>query len=90
MPVIYETTVKIVENGRLSLNIDDLPFDAGTQFLVKLIPQTPFHAETFKERMQALIKECSRHNPYQGMTKDQILAELRRQREAMDDEPTKN
>lgn len=40
MPVIYETTATITENGHLFLDIDDLPFDKGTEFLVKLIPQS--------------------------------------------------
>jgi hypothetical protein len=83
MPVIYETTAKIAENGHLLLDIADLPFETGTEFLVKLIPQRPFPPETFKERMQALIVECAKNNPDHGLSKDQILADLRRQREEM-------
>ncbi|MCP4403279.1 MAG: hypothetical protein GY801_38975 [bacterium] len=83
MPVIYETTATIAENGHLLLDIDDLPFDKGTEFLVKLIPQSSLHPETFKRRMQALIDECAKNTPYKGMSTSQILAELRRQREDM-------
>ena len=83
MSVIYETKTKIAENGHLLLDIVDLPFEKGTQFLVKLIPQVPFHPEAFKRRMQALIDECAKNNQYKGMTKTQIITALRQQREEM-------
>lgn len=83
MPLIYETTAKISNNGHLSLDIDDLPFDIGTQFLVQLIPQTRNQSEVFKTRMQAFIEQCAAQNPYKDMSKPEILAELRRQREEM-------
>jgi len=90
MPVIYETTAKIAENGHFLLDIADLPFEKGTQFLVKLIPQVPFHPETFKKRMQTLIDECAKNNPYQGMTNAEILAALRQEREEMYRDPPDN
>jgi hypothetical protein len=83
MPVIYEITATITENGHLVLDIDDLPFDTGTEFLVKLIPQSSLNSETFKQWMQALIDECAKNTPYKNKSKAQVLAELRRQREEM-------
>ena len=90
MSVIYETTAAIAENGHFLLDIADLPFEKGTQFLVKLIPQDPFHQETFKNRMQTLMDECARNNPYQGLSNDQTLADLGRQREEMYRESPEN
>ena len=86
MPVIYETTATITDNGHLALDIQNLPFENGTQFLVKLIPQMSYPPETFKKRMQSFIEECAQHNPYTNMSKSQILTALRRQREEMYDE----
>ena len=83
MPVIYETTATIAENGHLLLDIDDLSFEQGTEFLIKLIPQSPINPESFKRQMQTLIDQCAQKDPYKGMTNPQILAELRRQREEM-------
>lgn len=88
MPVIYETTAIIAKNGHLMLDINDLPFEIGTQFLVKLIPQSPCHAETFQKRMQAFMDECAKRNPYKNMSKSQVIAELRHQREEMYRETT--
>lgn len=90
MPVIYETTAKIGENGHLFVEIDDLPFEEGTQFLIKLIPQVPFDSEAFKKQMQSFINECAKNSPYGDMTKTQILTELREQREKMYHEDGEN
>jgi len=90
MPVIYETTATLAPNGHLLLDVADLPFDQGTQFLVKLIPQAPFDPAIFKQRMRALMQRCAAQNPLQGMSKTQVLAELRRQREEMYDEADQN
>lgn len=83
MPIVYETTAKIAEGGRLSIHIENLPFDEGTEFLVKLVPKKSFNEESFKRKMRSLLNKFSQDNPYQNMTKDQIIADLRRQREAM-------
>lgn len=90
MPIIYETTAKISEKGHLIVDIDDLPFEKGTDFLVKLIPQIPCKPEVFKQRMETFIEKCSKNNPYAGMSKDQIITELRRQREEMYNENSEN
>ena len=87
MPVMYETTANIAENGHLILDVGGLPFAAGTQFLVKLIPQTPSDAEQFQQQMQALIDDCARNTPYRGKSNDEILTELRQQREDISNEP---
>jgi len=83
MPVIYETTAEIDSNGKFRINMEDFSFEKGTQFSVRLIPQFCFDSETFKRNMQNFIDECAKNNPYKNMTKDEILAELRRQREKM-------
>ena len=84
MPIIYETTATIAPNGHLHIDIDDLPFDSGTEFVVKLIPQvSTFNPERFKQRMQTLIDNCAKQSPYQGMDKFEILTLLREQREDM-------
>ena len=84
MPVVYETTLQMAEKGRLTLDLRDLPFEKGTRFAVKLIPQpSNFDAESFKNKMQSFIDKCSQNNPLKGRTKEQILAELRQQREEM-------
>jgi hypothetical protein len=83
MPVVYETSAQVAENGHLLLEIKDLPFEKGTKFIVKLIPQADFDAEVFQKNMQAFIEKCANNNPFKGLTKDQIIAELRCQREEM-------
>lgn len=40
--------------------------------------------------MRTLMNRFSQNNPYQGMTKDQIIADLRRQHEEMFDESDQN
>jgi len=90
MPVIYETTAKIDDDGHLTINLENLPFEKGTQFLVKLIPQSFFDAEAFRKRIQTLIDNFAQNNPYMGMSKDQIIAELRHQREEMYNESGEN
>ena len=87
MPVIYETTANIAENGHLLIDVGDLPFAKGTQFLVKLIPQTPYDIDVFQQQMQALIDDCARNTPYRGKSNDEILIELRQQRENICNEP---
>lgn len=47
MPIIYETIAKIADDGHLIIDLKDLPFEKGTQFLVKLIPQSFFDPEAF-------------------------------------------
>ncbi len=83
MPIVYETTVDMVENGHLFLDVKDLPFEKGTKFIVKLIPQNNFNSEIFKKKMQTFIDKCAKNNQFEDMTKEQIIAELRRQREEM-------
>ncbi len=84
MPIVYETVAEIAQNGRLQIDFDDLPFETGTQFVVKLIPQAPsFDPHRFKRRMQALIEMCTRNSPYKEMDKSEVLAQLRQQREKM-------
>ena len=83
MPVMYETTAQIAENGHLLIDLDDLPFAKGTQFLVKLIPQFQFDVERFQAQMENLMDECARHNPFEGKSNAAIAQELRRQREEM-------
>jgi hypothetical protein len=90
MPVIYETKAKIDEKGHLVLEVDDLPFDKGTQFLVKLIPQFQCDPEIFKGQMQMLIETCAKNNPYAEMNKEQILSYLRHQRLEMYHETAEN
>ena len=80
MPVIYETIAKIDEKGHLVLEVDELPFEKGTQFLVKLIPQIQCDPEIFKGQMQRFIETCAKNIPYAEMNKNKILAYLRRQR----------
>jgi hypothetical protein len=83
MPLIYETTAELADNGWLSVNMEELPFEKGTKFLVKLIPELPPEAEIFRQRMRSLIEKCSENSPYGNMGREDILAELRRQREEM-------
>jgi len=83
MPVIYETTARIADDGHLSIDLENLPFEKGTQFLVKLIPKTSFDPEFFKKRMQTIIDELALNSPFKGVSKEQIVADLRRQREDM-------
>lgn len=90
MPIVYETTAKISEGGHLSINIENLPFEEGTEFLVKLVPRKPFDAALFKNGMKNLMNRFSQNNPFQGMTKDLIIADLRHQREKMSDEFDQN
>jgi hypothetical protein len=90
MPIIYETIAKVDEKGHLVLEVDDLPFEKGTQFLVKLIPQIQCDPEIFKEQMQRFIETCAKNNPYAEMNRDQILAYLRRQRLEMYHETAEN
>ena len=90
MPVVYETSAQVAENGHLLLDIKDLPFEKGTKFVVKLIPQANFDAKVFKRKMQAFIEKCAKNNPFIDMTKEQIIAELRRQREEMYDQSATN
>jgi hypothetical protein len=90
MPVVYETSAQVAENGHLQLDVKDLPFEKGTRFIVKLIPQANFDAKVFKSKMQAFIEKCSKDNPFKDMTKEQIIAELRRQREEMYGQPDTN
>lgn len=90
MPVIYETTARIAEDGHLTIDLEDLPFEKGTQFLVKLIPKTSFDPVVFKRRMQKLIHKLAQNSPYKGVSKEQIVADLRRQREEMYNESDKN
>ncbi|MCP4697422.1 MAG: hypothetical protein GY862_11300 [Gammaproteobacteria bacterium] len=90
MPIVYETTAHVAENGHLFLDVKDLPFEKGTEFVVKLIPQSNFDPEAFKKKMQAFIDKCAESNPFKNMTKEQIIAELRRQREEMYVEPATN
>jgi len=73
----------MTESGHLSLDVKDLPFEKGTEFVVKLIPQTDFNAEIFKRKMQHFIDKCAENNSFKNMSKEQIIAELRRQREEM-------
>ena len=81
MPVVYETTAEVAPNGRLQVELEGLPFEAGTRFAVKLIPEQPFDTKSFERRMQALIDECASNSDLAGMTKAQVLDELRHQRE---------
>jgi len=90
MPVVYETSAQVAENGHLQLDVKDLPFEKGTKFVVKLIPQANFDANAFKRKMQSFIEKCAKNNPFRDMTKEQIIAELRRQREEMYDHPATN
>jgi len=83
MPVIYETAAQMAENGLLNLVVKDLPFERGTRFIVKLIPQLNSDGEEFKRKMQSFINRCEKNNPFKNMSKENIIAELRRQREEM-------
>ncbi len=83
MPVVYETSAQVAEDGHLMLDVKDLPFEKGTKFVVKLIPQADFDVGAFKRKMQEFIDKCAKNNPFKNMTKDQIIAELRRKREEM-------
>ena len=80
MPVVYETTAEVAQDGRVQVELEGLPFAAGTRLAVKLIPEQPFDAESFERRMQALINQCASNSDLAGMTKAEILDELRRQR----------
>jgi len=83
MPVIYETTAEIDADGKFRINPEDFSFEKGTQFSVRLIPQFAFDSQMFKRNMRNFIDECAKNNPYNNMTKDEILAELRHQREKL-------
>jgi hypothetical protein len=83
MPVIYETAAQVSENGYLNLVINDLPFEKGTNFIVKLIPQLNSDGAVFKRQMQSFINRCEKNNPFKKMSKQNIIEELRRQREEM-------
>lgn len=83
MPITYETTAKLAENGHLLLDVEDLPFDKGTSFVIKLIPQTNFDPNVFKSKMQSFIDKSATNNPFKGMTKEEIISDLRYQREEM-------
>ncbi|MBC8184853.1 hypothetical protein H8E88_27490 [candidate division KSB1 bacterium] len=83
MPVIYETSAQVAENGHLLLDVKGLPFEKGTKFVVKLIPQANFDTTVFKKKMQAFIEKSAKNNPFKDMTKEQIIIEMRRQREEM-------
>jgi hypothetical protein len=83
MLIVYETTAKMVENGHLVLDGQDLPFDKGTSFVIKLIPQTDFDPIIFQDKMQSFIDKCAYNNPFKDMSKEEILADLRQQREEM-------
>jgi hypothetical protein len=85
MPLLYETEVEMTEDGKLELTLEDLPFEKGTHFTVKLIPEIPISNKEFKRRMNELIKKCSADPVFDGMTKEEIIEELRRQREEMYD-----
>jgi|APSaa5957512622_1039677.scaffolds.fasta_scaffold87226_2 hypothetical protein len=87
MPIVYETTAQMADNGHLLLNVEGLPFDKGTNFVVKLIPQLSFDPDAFKSEMQAFINKSADNNPFKGMTKEEIMADLRRQREDMYAQP---
>ena len=45
------------------------------------MPKSTFDPEKFKKRMKALIDQSAKNSPYGDMSKEQVLAELRRQRE---------
>jgi hypothetical protein len=83
MPLIYETTAKIAEDGNFQIELKDFDFVKGMNFLVKLIPQPKFDPKKFRKNMQAMIDRFAENNPCKDMTKEQILADLRRQREEM-------
>ncbi|KPA15660.1 hypothetical protein MHK_004122 [Candidatus Magnetomorum sp. HK-1] len=83
MPVIYETAAHVAENGDLTLVVKDLPFEKGTSFIVKLIPQLNSDGAVFKRKMQSFINRCEKNNPFKNMSKEHVIAELRRQREEM-------
>jgi hypothetical protein len=88
MPIVYETTAQMAENGHLFLDVGDLPFDKGTTFVVKLIPQADFDPDVFKRKMQTFIDKCAEGNTtFKGMSKEEIIADLRRQREDMYAQP---
>ena len=65
------------------MDVKDLLFEKGTKFVVKLIPQANFEAKLFKRKMQAFFEKCKKNNPFKDLTKEQIITELRRQREEM-------
>jgi len=83
MPLIYETTARIAEDGNFQIELKDFDFVKGMNFLVKLIPQPKFDPKKFKKNMQSMIDRFAENNPCKDMTKEQILADLRRQREEM-------
>ncbi len=84
MPLIYETHAEMAEDGHLLLEMNELPFKKGTRFTVKLVPEQELSAEElYRYLLQELQRSFRQHDPFAGLTDDEITAELRRQREAM-------
>ena len=81
MQPIYQISTRISNNG--DLYIKNLPFDKGTDIIVKVIPKNEITHEEFSKRMQALIDRCSKNSPYNGLSENEIIETLRRQREEM-------
>ncbi len=86
MPLLYETTTDNYHNGTLDFHIEDLPFEEGTKFTVKIIPDVqPTSKELYQSRLSELQRLFQQDSPFKGMTKEQIVVELRRQREEIYD-----
>ncbi len=85
MQLLYETHVQMAENGKLHLDFDDLPFEKGTRFTVKLIPDELTSQQIYLYHLKKLQEAFIARDPFPGMTPEQIVAELRRQREEMYD-----
>ncbi|MCP4709511.1 MAG: hypothetical protein GY869_12865 [Planctomycetes bacterium] len=84
MPLIYETTVDINDDGKVDLHLEDLPFTKGTRCTLKLIPDSKLTPrQVYMYHLNLLKKSFKAHDPFQGMTDDEVTTELRRQREAM-------
>ncbi len=76
---------EVVEDGKLHLDIFDPHLVKGEQLTIKVTrpPKHPRKAN-LKRDWDKIRRSFATYNPFKGMTKEQILAELRRQREEMD------
>ncbi len=87
MPLLYETTAETLTDGVIDLHLENLPFKKGTRFTIKLIPESaPTADEMYLFQLNELRRLFQEESPFKNMSKDEIVTELRRQREAMYDE----
>ena len=57
MPVIYETSAELDENGQFRIELENFSFERGTRFSVRLIPRP---ACTKSEKRRKLLRKGNR------------------------------